>query len=226
MIAAFPFSDVSRKPEEKVQERKVAELMIASVRKAMPAVEIVQMTDKDFTEDLPVDRVLRKAFNRPNWVPWMYEFLSEIPGEVLFLDSDIIVQRDLSPMFLTGADVTLTSRGPKTVEGRQMPFLIGVVASKAPSFWLEAAERVAKMEDQDDRDWWGSQVVLFDMWMDFKHGSLPWKMSAVDADIHNYVPQNENDLPKDKWVLHFKGKKRKAWMLKNFSHLVTQKEAA
>src|SRR5882762_11840577 len=99
MIAAFPFSDVSRSPEARIQERKVAELMIASVRKVMPSVEIVQMTDLDITDDLPVDRVLRKAFNRANWVPWMYEFLSEIPGEVLFLDSDIIVQRDLSPMF-------------------------------------------------------------------------------------------------------------------------------
>ena len=222
----FPYSDVSRDDEARAREWKVALMMIASVRLAMPKARIVQLTDDGFTAGLPVDHIHRRKFDSPNWVPWMYAGLAQFGGKVLFLDSDVIVQRDLAPMFMTGADVTLTSRGPKTVEGRQMPFLIGVVATKTPEFWLEASRRVAAMEDRDDRDWWGSQVVLFDMWMDQKHGSLPWKIAAVDASIHNYVPQHENDAPKDKWVLHYKGPKRKPWMLKKWSHLMSEKVAA
>lgn len=216
VIAAFPFSDASRDAEKAATERKLAELMIASVRRTMPDVEIWQITDLNRTKDLPVDRVFRKAFIYDDWVPWMFDCLSQIPGKVLFLDSDIIVQRDLRPLFNTGADVTLTSRGPKMINGRSMPFLLGVVASKAPAFWVDARDRVLAMPDSDDRNWWGSQTVLVEMADDMKHGLLPWTIAAVSVDPHNYVPKHAGDLPADKWVLHFKGPKRRAWMLEHW----------
>jgi hypothetical protein len=220
VIAAFPFSDASRTPEKAASERKLAELMIASVRRSMPDVEIWQITDLKHTEALPVDHVFRKPFIYDNWVPWMFDCLSQIPGKVLFLDSDIIVQRDLRPLFNTGADVTLTSRGPKVINGRNMPFLLGVVASKVPTFWLDARDRVLAMPNEDDRNWWGSQTVLLEMWDDMQQGRLPWKIAAVSVDPHNYVPKHADDAPADKWVLHFKGPKRKAWMLERFGHVL------
>jgi hypothetical protein len=213
VIAAFPFSDVSRTPEKAILERRLAELMIASLRRAMPGVEIMQITDTGHTEALPVDVVMRKPFTHKEWVPWLMEAVAEIPGNVLFLDSDIIVQRDLRPMFLADADVIVTSRGPKTMEGRFMPFLLGVVASKTPEFWLDMRDRVLAMKNEDDRGWWGGQLALFDAWMDQENGCLPWKMAAVPCDPHNYVPKAEDDAPADKWVLHYKGQKRKEWML-------------
>jgi hypothetical protein len=219
VIAAFPFSDASRTPEKAASERKLAELMIASVRRSMPDVEIWQITDLKHTEALPVDHVFRKPFIYDNWVPWMFDCLAQIPGKVLFLDSDIIVQRDLRPLFNTGADVTLTSRGPKVINGRNMPFLLGVVASKVPTFWLDARDRVLAMPNEDDRNWWGSQTVLLEMWEDMQQGRLPWKIAAVSVDPHNYVPKHADDAPADKWVLHYKGPKRKAWMLERFGRV-------
>jgi hypothetical protein len=217
VIAAFPFSDIARSPEKIILERKLAELMIASVRRHMPEVEIWQLTDDRGTEALPVDRVERKPFIYKDWVPWLMEFVSGVPGNVLFLDSDIIVQRDLRPMFLADADVVVTTRGPKTVNDRFMPFLLGVVASKKPTFWLDMRDRVLAMKNSDDRGWWGGQLALYDAWMDQQNGNLAWKMAAVPCDPHNYVPKDANDAPADKWVLHYKGKKRKQWMLERWA---------
>lgn len=213
VIVAFPFSDVARTQEVAQAERQIAELMIASVRRHMPDAEIWQITDLNQTAALPVDHVFRKAFTYRNWVPWMFDCLAQIHGKVLFLDSDVIVQRDLRPMFNSGADVTITSRGPKVMGGRQMPFLLGVVASRTPTFWIDARDRVLRMPSEEDRNWWGSQTVLVEMWEDMLHGALPWKISVVNVDPHNYVPKDEGDAPADKWVLHYKGKKRKPWML-------------
>jgi hypothetical protein len=81
VIAAFPFSDASRDAEKAATERKLAELMIASVRRTMPDVEIWQITDLNRTKDLSVDRVFRKAFIYDDWVPWMFDCLCADSGE-------------------------------------------------------------------------------------------------------------------------------------------------
>lgn len=211
MIVAFPFVAL---PGHAVTT-EIAEIMIASVRRSMPGVKVVQMADLT-TPALAVDEVVRKPFSHMFWVPWLMEFVSELPGEVLFLDSDIVVQRDLSPLFNTGADLVITTRGPKVFDGRQMPFLLGVTASRTPEIWLELRDRVLAMPEEKDRGWWGSQVAIFDMWMDEQDGRGKWKIAVVDCDPHNYVPKDENDAPADKWVLHYKGKKRKPWMLKKW----------
>lgn len=217
MIVAFPYAEFPN--HDHVQGRQVAELMIASVRRAMPSVEIVQMTDTA-TLGLSADVVLRKAFNHRHWVPWLMEFLSELPGEVLFLDSDVIVQRDLAPLFLTKSDVVVTYRGPKVMEGRQMPFLFGVVASSTPELWLEVRDRVLAMPNEEDQGWWGQQLAIFDMWMEEQNGRGKWKIASVPCDQYNYVPKSLEDTPADKWVLHFKGPKRKPWMLAKFGEAV------
>lgn len=220
MIAAFPYVAL---PNHKVTT-DIARIMIASVRRAMPNIEIVQMTDGD-TEALPVDTVIRKRFNHTFWVPWLMEFVSELPGQVLFLDSDIVVQKDLRALFNTGADLVITTRGPKVFAGRQMPFLIGVVASTRPELWLELRDRVLAMPDTEDQSWWGSQLAIFDLWMEEQNGRGKWKIAVVPCDPYNYVPKDENDCPPDKWVLHFKGPRRKPWMLKNFGHLLGEHAA-
>lgn len=217
MIVAFPYAEIPGK--EHSSSRQVAELMIASVRRSMPGVKVVQMADPA-TPALPVDEVMRKPFNHNFWVPWLVEFLSEIPGEVLFLDSDVIVQRDLSPMFLAKADVVVTYRGPKVMEGRQMPFLFGVVASSTPELWLEVRDRVLAMPNEEDQGWWGQQLAIFDMWQEEKNGRGKWKIASVPCDPYNYVPKSPTDTPADKWVLHFKGPKRKPWMLEKFGEAV------
>lgn len=221
MIAAFPYVNL---PHHAVTD-DIARIMIASVRRAMPDVELVQMTNAD-TPALPVDRVVRKTLNHTFWVPWLMEFVSELPGEVLFLDSDIVVQKDLAPLFSVGADLVITSRGPKVFAGRQMPFLLGVVASRRPELWLELRDRVLAMPDKEDQGWWGSQVAVYDLWMDEQNGRGKWKVTAVDCDPHNYVPKGPEDAPADKWVLHYKGKKRKPWMLARWAHLLEERVAA
>jgi hypothetical protein len=124
------------------------------------------------------------------------------------------------------ADLVITTRGPKVFAGRYMPFLLGVVASTNPAVWIELRDRVLAMPDKENQGWWGSQVAVYDLWMDEQNGRGKWKVSVVDCDPHNYVPKDANDAPEDKWVLHYKGRKRKPWMLERWLHLIETGVAA
>lgn len=213
MIVAFPHVEGSYSAEDAQVQRALAFLMIDSVRRTMPGVEIVMMTDPK-TPALPADRIVRKGRGaHTDWIPWLCEFCSEVGDEVLLLDTDVIVKRDLRPLFLMDTDMVLTSRGPKEIDGRQMPFLFGVLVSKSPAIWLEIRDRVLSMPEEVDRQWWGSQVAVFEMYMEEQAGRGKWKFTTIGCDPYNYTPTGPHDLGPDKWALHYKGKKRKAWML-------------
>lgn len=224
MIVAFPHVESTYSAEEALSQRQLALLMIESVRRTMPGFAIWMMTDAK-TPELPGCNVIRKSRgNHKDWIPWLCEFYTELPDrEALILDTDVIVQRNLSPLFRPDADVVLTSRGPKVVDGREMPFLFGVVASKSPEFWIEVRNRVMKMPEEADRMWWGSQVATFDMYLEEQAGRGKWDISLVSCDKFNYPPKSPDDMPTDKWALHYKGKKRKHWMLDRWAHLLDEK---
>lgn len=214
MNIAFPFIEVQSKRDTWAQQRLIAEMYVKSVRRHMPDARLFQMADLE-TPALPVDEVVRVK-PTAEFVPWLMECKTKVPHPVIFTDTDMIVQRDLAPMLNVPCDVLLTTRGPKVFAGRQMPFLLGVAVSHTPALWQEVLERVKAMPDEEDRGWWGGQVALFQMWMEEKEGRGKWKIEAVNCNPHNYAPTSEDDQPADKWVLHYKGPKRKPWMLKRW----------
>jgi hypothetical protein len=212
VVVAFPHVETTYGEPERDLQRALAEIMLASVRRTMPGVKTVMLTDTK-TPALSVDEVLRKQTNNDYWIPWIFEHFASIPGEAIFLDTDVVVQRDLRPLFNVGADIVLTQRGFKEIDGRLMPFLLGVAASRKPELWKEVADRVRKMTDKKDLGWWGGQMALFDMYMEEQGGRGKWNFSVVDCDPFNYTPKTPMDTGPDKWALHYKGRKRKPWML-------------
>lgn len=209
----FPHVEGHWTPEETLVQRDLARIMVASARRTMPDVRIKMLTN-DLTRAIEgADEVLRKPTKGWAWIPWLCDFCAQIEGQVLYMDTDVVIQKDLRPLFKVPGDIILTTRGPKEIEGRQMPFLFGCVAYRTKEIWFEIRDRVLAMPDKADLGWWGSQVAVFDMWMEEKNGRGKWQMPVVSCDPHNYTPKNEKDAPADKWVLHYKGKKRKQWML-------------
>ena len=75
---------------------KVAQIMVASIRKTMPTARIVQMTDSNTKPVTGVDDVIRKRYDGKYPMPYRLLHLKDFPdADAVFLDTDVVVQRDL-----------------------------------------------------------------------------------------------------------------------------------
>lgn len=225
-IVIFPHMEGHWNEENTALQRELARIMVASVRKTMPGVKVFMVTDKKTPaiDGIEPARVDTQGFG--DFIPWLCNACSLFDGEVLYLDSDIVVQKDLRPLFNVPGDLIVPNRGPKIVDGRIQPFIFGCVAYRHGAIWEEVRDRVLAMPDRMDRAWYGSQVAVYDMWMEEQSGRGKWKIVSIPRETYNYTPKEENDAPAEKWVLHYKGRKRKAWMLAKWSHLLDERVAA
>ena len=117
----------------------IAQIMVASVRAAMPHARIVQMTDYATKPVTGVDHAIRKRWDGKTLMTYRLEHLKDFPpGDAVFLDADVVVQKDLAPLFEDEFDIGLTYRDatdpsllltPQAYE--TMPFNTGVVLSRA-----------------------------------------------------------------------------------------------
>lgn len=211
--------------EETELQRDLARIMVASARKHMPGTNVLMITDAKTSalDGVPVVRFSTDGY--ADFIPWLTNACSLMEGEVLYLDSDVVVQRDLRPLLNVDADIVLPYRGMKMVDGHLQPFIFGCVAYKNAAIWKEIRDRVLAMPEKE-RQWYGSQIAVFDMWVEQSNGIGKWKIASVPRNVYNYTPRDAEDAPADKWVLHYKGRKRKAWMRDKWRHLIEEKAAA
>jgi lipopolysaccharide biosynthesis glycosyltransferase len=191
-------------------DNKLPELMVKSVLKAMPGVEIVQLTDLHTKQVKGASSVVRKPFNG-YLMTFRMEHLADLTGNWITFDTDIIVNDDLSHVFDTYFDVALTKRYGKILDERgkdivqMMPYNTGVMFSRNPQFWKEAYRLLLKMPESAHK-WWGDQLSVR-----LVADSKKYKMLELPCDTYNYSPKNLDDH-KQCLVLHFKGA-RKEWIL-------------
>ena len=206
------------KEEQYEFERRMAELMVESCRRAMPGCEVVQLTNQ-YTKPWDfVDRAITKEWKRGfNFLTYLCDFYEEL-GECLILDSDIIVQGDLRRLAELKADLVVPVRSFAVVadDGASMRVQMGVCYSNSQEVWKEIKRRVAAMEREVDRNWWGIQLVIWDMLQESAKGESKFNIKAVKHRDFNYTPKDDKDAPKDVWAIHYKGPQRKDWMLKRW----------
>jgi len=192
------------------EDSRLPELMVQSVLKAMPGVEIVQLTDLHTKHVKGASSVVRKPFNGL-LMTFRLEHLANITGNWLTLDTDIIVNSDLSHVFGQDFDVALTKRYGKILDERgkdivaMMPYNTGVMFSRNPQFWKEAYRLLLKMP-ASAHQWWGDQLSVR-----LVADSKKYSLLELPCDNYNYSPKNLDDH-KQCLVLHFKGA-RKEWIL-------------
>jgi hypothetical protein len=210
------------KPDESIVQERLAELMVKSCRSAMPGIEIVQITNQ-YSRKLPfVDRVDTRVWKHGmDWLPYVSDYYAEL-GECLILDSDIIVQKDLRRLKELNVDLAVPVRRKaiSSDDGAVMNVQMGVCYSNNSDLWKEISKRVRKMERPIDRNWWGIQLVLWDMLLECSKGESKFNLKAVKHRDFNYTPQDEKDAPEDVWAIHYKGQNRKGWMLKKWGNPV------
>ena len=164
--------------------RALAVKSIASVRKNMPAATIVHATNYG-TKAFEVDEVVRhhhdaqllpqSGFNRA-------DIQATIAGDVLFLDTDTLLLRDVSDVFTHEFDIAVAM--PREDEFNQ-----GVVFSRRPEFWTNVAEEARRQKRYSEKAF--SDVVR----------SGKYKVRVLAAE-YNYPP------PPDLAVMHFKGRRK------------------
>lgn len=196
---------------------KEAQIMVASVKHAMPGIKIFRMTDTDTKSVTGVDEVIRKRYDGRFLMPYRLLHLKDFPPtDAIFLDTDIIVQKNLSEVFSEDFDIALTRRYKPVRDlhgydlAAEMPYNTGVMFSKASgiSFWQKAYEHCLTLPEQD-REWWGDQVSI-----KATADATNLKLKEFPCDLYNYTPRTRDENISDKYVVHYKGPHRKEWMLR------------
>jgi hypothetical protein len=213
MIVAFFHVDVIPQrdsiPALKSQVDGTPEIMIQSVRKAMPGVKIIQLTDMT-TKALPADEVVRQPWDGEHLVLHRFMRYAEVNEPCLFLDTDIIVRDSLEPEFELGWGVMVTRRTAPVLDPNGnnitgiMPYNSGVIGVKDFGYLRECVSLIQGM-GEDKKLWWGEQHAMAQIQYKNKYD--------VPIEVYNYTPMRQDESFRGRKVLHLKGE-RKSWMPK------------
>lgn len=180
--------------------------MVASVRRQMPGSTIVQWTDEQTLEVAGIDRCERKAWDGQAPMHHKMMRLATTEGEILALDTDVLVNADLRPVFSFPFDVALTWReGPIfDPQGNDltkiMPFNCGVMWSRSRQYW---ATCLRWCEINELKDWYSDQLAVANI--------RGFNVLKLHCDNFNYTPKSADEDTSGRWAVHYKGN-RKDWM--------------
>lgn len=184
----------------------IAKSLIASSKKVMPDVEVWQLTDGDTPKAPGIDGCLRVSGQMPMAVRRMTAH-SMLHGEWLFVDTDVVIQKDVRHVFESPFLVAVTDRVGSLWEHspdvKDMPYNMGVTFSRSPHFWEEAKENLLKLDIQKQH-WCGDQLVVCAM-------AGPKYLKVLPGHIYNFTPATREDDCSHAAIVHYKGK-RKAWI--------------
>jgi hypothetical protein len=185
--------------------------MIKSVRKVMPDVEIVQLTDQKSAPVYGVDSI-RRLPHEPLCLATARHY-AHCEGDWLLIDTDTVVQKDVRHVF-DGAtwDFAITDRVGTLVPGETLfpwcgNFNIGVVFQRnGKAFWSAVVDGLLKAT-KDDRHWMGNQIVASKV---LEAGGLNY--TILPGLEFNYAPKARTDDVSHASIVHYKGPTRKKWL--------------
>lgn len=181
----------------------MADFLTRSIRQAMPGVDVVQFTDLKSPPVVGVDGVQRRPsaplalFIADHW--------AQVEGDWLLVDTDVVVQRDVRPVFeQLRFDLAVATRDGTYAPGeegsgfmRRMPYNCGVVYSRSRAGRAAILDSVSLMTAQDQA-WLGIQLAVATM------------RPLVLYNTFNYPPRTpDDDHVPSAHVLHYKGPWRK-----------------
>ena len=183
------------------------------VKRTMPGVEVVHLTDTRAQGLDGVDSVCRIHRAVPMAVFRMQHH--QAPGEWLFIDSDVLVIKDVQDVFAEPFDIAICDRvtgdGAHGAAFAEMPHNMGVVFSRSPSFW-KAVEKELMSYEAKLQEWMGDQLAVCRL---IKRGGFDVKV--LPGAEYNFPPRSP-DMPKAS-IVHYKGK-RKPWLVEHSAALV------
>jgi hypothetical protein len=192
------------------QDKSLPLIMLESVRKHL-GVPTIQMSDKD-EPALGRGLVQRLPWDGKNLMEYRLRHLAALPaGDTIILDTDVVLQADIGKVFAFPFDLALTVRDkpildPQGVDLAQvMPYNTGVMFSRSRAFW-EGCRHWLLQQSQRALDWYGDQMAVAALAADYN-------VLKLHCDNFNYSPETEDEDVSRRLVVHYKGERRKGWML-------------
>lgn len=183
-----------------------ARLLLASAHRAMPGTEVLQLTNGSCPE---ITRAIRIPGEMPMGVRRLKHY-ANLEGDWLFLDTDILIKKDVGHVFDKPFDIALASRDGTAWAGTEyakvMPYNFGVVFSRNREFWKQALAAL-QCAPKQLQEWEGEQRITCEM---ATHKRSPFGVEILSSD-YNYTPKIREENLEGRFILHLKGP-RKAWM--------------
>jgi len=198
----------------------LGDLMIRSVRRVMPSVEIVHFTDETSPAFPGVDRVVRRSHAQAAILRIEHQIACE--GDWLFCDTDMVFQRDVRSVFDEPFDIAIADRVGCTTstEGEDyplyqaMPHNSGMVFSRSPAFWQAVLHHMQTVPPSK-KEWMGDQYAVNAV---IEQGAFTVKI--LPGRVFNCPPLTKQDRCEEASIVHYKGQQRKAFMLDRFLEIV------
>lgn len=189
----------------------LADYLIASVRRHMPGVQIHHFTDDKSAAAVGVDVVTRRRGGAVMLCRAAHQ--AEVDGDWLFVDTDVVIERDVHYVFNSQFNIAVTDRiwphlppvgGDFTTK---MPYCAGVVFSRCRAFWVEVHRRMMAMP-VDSQKWYGDQRAIAEELDTGRYQQL-----TLPGMTYQYPPA-AGEVPVGTAITHYKGKDRKAMLLR------------
>lgn len=195
------------------------EIMVESVKRWMPTVPIIHMRDEK-TAPIPGTTPQVIPWDGKHLMTYRLKHLAACPEqEMAVLDTDLIVQKDLRPVFFRAFDIALTKRKGPIFDpdgndlAKVMPYNAGVCFTRSQAFWRDCYEWL-RNEPDALQTWYGDQHAL-------KHCAPNYRLLELDCGHWNYTPATADEDVSTKAIVHYKGK-RKQWMVDKWRSQTTQ----
>ena len=198
------------------RDRHLAKVMVHSIREHHKDAVIYQISNLTTPEVGGVDSVIRIPITEGMMTFRMasYEYL---PKEVIYFDTDVVIQSNLEHVFDDDFDVAFTKRNSpiKTKEEdltEDMPYNGGVVFSRNKDFWRDCHE-VCKSLPLRRQNWFGDQISMAIV-------ARSGKYSVIELPVeYNFSPKNFTEDVSSMKIVHYKGE-RKVWMAVKYQELL------
>ncbi len=212
---------VDTKTETAEQNYLCARAMVASAKQYMPYIEVVHFTDG---KTKPIKHTTTKRKPSEPMALLRMRHHASVNGEWLFIDTDVVFQRNVRRVFRSEFDIAVTSRNwshlkPAVGFSERMPFNTGVVFSRCPHFWSEVYTRL-RNADPELQQWMGDQEVICEIALE---EPCRYFVRRINGARFNFPPVLEDPTTEyrqklaDAWIVHYKGPERK--------HLLIGKES-
>lgn len=196
-------------------DRALPRAMVASVHRAMPDARVLHLADETTERVAGADEIVRLPYDGVRLMTFRLRHFSNLEARhAVFLDTDVIVQEDLSALFAEPFDVALTRRDEAVPDpnghdvAALMPYNTGVMVSRPEGwdFWRNALAYCERLP-QEHQKWWGDQLAVQAL-----AAVCPLTLRELPCSIYNYTPASQTEDVSTRHVVHYKGT-RKAWML-------------
>ena len=195
--------------------------LVQSVRREMPGVSIVHLTDLTSKKVKGVDAVRRKAAEPMGLL--RMRLCAGLKGDWLILDTDVIIERDCSWVFDKWEfDIGVAKRNwdhlrPAMGFSERMPYNTGVLFSRCPHFFAEAYSRL-RLLDNEEQHWMGEQTVMNDI---LNEDRPRYAVKFLNGNLFNFPPPVKDpdakarlrEIQKRVHITHYKGERRKAALM-------------